>query len=74
MSPEDRKQLSEFVARYRSNEYDQKAVDGIVQFIVQESNSEELVLQLIDLIGVEKVKMLLALNAPRLLRLPALHS
>jgi len=73
MSPEDEKQLHEYVSRYTANEYDQESVDGIVQFIVQESQSEELVKQLIDLVGVDKVKMLLALNAPRLLRIPALQ-
>lgn len=73
MSAEDEKKLSEYAKKYQANEYDQESVDAIVQFIVQNNDSEELVHYLIDLIGADKAKMLLALNAPRLLRLPALQ-
>ncbi len=74
MSPEDEKELRQYIKRYQANEYDQESVDGIVQIFVQNSSNEELVQQIIELIGMEKVKMLLALNAPRLLRIPALQN
>lgn len=73
MSPEDEKKLNEYVKRYQANEYDQASIDGIVRFIVENDDSEELVHRLIELVGADKTKMVLALNAPRLLRLPALQ-
>lgn len=74
MSPEAEKQLHQYIKRYQANEYDQESVDGIVSIFAQNSNNEELVQQIIELIGMDKVKMLLALNAPRLLRIPALQN
>lgn len=73
MAPEDEKKLNEYAKRYQENEYDQESVDALVRCVVESDDSEEQVHYLIDLIGADKLKMLFALNAPRLLRLPALQ-